>query len=166
MKVSFWVPFFPLLILCGCFNRIHEPQPTEDLRGIEVSSTEVDAGEPVSATMVLVYQLPVGSSRPSVQVGGVRMAACFNPKPSENEFSCQGELTVPGSLTLLEGNTSFRDVGNVEVKRGEEVRLEHTFTFTSTEPQAVEVQAVLQVLRPNDPPGTDRGTEAVLITFR
>lgn len=165
MKVSFWMLLFPLLLLCGCFNPLHEPQPTEGV-GVEVSSTEVKAGEPVGVTMVLVYDLPDGSSLPSLQIGGRRVAACFNPTPSENDLPCPGELAVPGSLSLLEGNTSFRDVGNIEVKRGEEVRVARTFTFTSTKPQAVEVQAVLQALSPNNPPFIHSSTETILITFR
>jgi hypothetical protein len=151
---------FLLLVLCGCVNRIHDPGATEDLQVVEVSATEVEVGEPVRVTVAVVYRASVGSYSPTVQVGRVRIAACFDTDALEIDPSCE---RLPDSLTLLEGVASYQDIGQREVERGEELRVEHTFAFTSTVPQTVEIQAALQTL--NDL-RIERTTEPLSVAFQ
>ena len=107
MKVPLRVLLFSLLLLCSC-NRIHEPKPTEGVERVEVSTTEVEAGEPVNITVVLVYRTPDGYESPSFQFDDRRLVICFRPQLSEVEPSCPDDLTLPSSLTLLEGSTTFQ----------------------------------------------------------
>jgi hypothetical protein len=160
MKPKVWIPLALLLFLGGCFNELHDPGATEDLQNIEVSATEVSVGDPVQVTLTLAYRVSVGSSFPSYEVGGVRMATCFNPKSGLGDDLC---YKLPENIRLVGESETYRDVEKFELGRGEERKVEHTFTFTSTVPQVVELNATLVTINPKT---LDQGTPIKSVEFK
>ncbi|MDQ3397952.1 MAG: hypothetical protein M3511_09305 [Deinococcota bacterium] len=142
MKLSLALAIM-IVLLGGCpigdhFDFITGPKPV-----VTVSVNEAAAGDFVDVTVKTRWFLRETSQSPEQRIY-IEIGACFEVLSSEEVGGfCSSTLPLPNGLKLAEGDTPFTDYGELVIKRGESVDLEHHFRLTADQPAEVVITGIL-----------------------
>lgn len=139
---------FALLTSCTMPENYYD-FPQQDRPTENVDRTVAAVGEPVIVTIQTGFNLRKTSRNASFTINHIDLGACLQSLPvGTTEIhlgSCtEKDATTYGSIRLLSNSQIVSEPKTVTVKRGEYVKVSHTFTFTSDTPNKIWVQASLR----------------------
>ena len=116
---------------------------------ITVNKSQAVVGERVTVTLTGGFVNIAEARSPDLIIYGFRLGACFG-RTADQPVQARGGLCsledspLPSYIAIAEGQSYRKAFGEQVVKSGEEIVLEHTFSFTSAEPGPVRLRAVSQ----------------------
>jgi hypothetical protein len=118
----------------------------------EADQRTAGVGEPVEVTLATTFKLFEQSRVPQRAVTEIELGACFGTSVAQSESlnnphgycaAIETDESLPAWLSLADSTSHVSAVPKVIVRRGQEVRVEHTFSFTRTEPGQVVILPAL-----------------------
>ena len=134
----------------------------------EANTTLVRVGESVEVTLTSIFELPEQSRVSQRTVTRIKFGACFGTDVAQSSNSLnnaqgycdpnQGDDSPPTWITLTDGSSHMSDIPDILVRRGQKVKVEHTFSFTRTEPGKVVILPFIRATPEADGPIFRGGT--------
>lgn len=135
---------------------------------VEADKLTARVGEPVEVTLTGGFEVAEKYYLEETVVPGLLLGACLAYVPDETVRGglCNNDdEPLPDSLSMVSGTTYVKDFGNFVVKRGESRQIQHTFTFTSSQPGEIVIAPAYQIHDDAyESPGFESGT-ATRVTF-
>ena len=143
-----------VLSLAACSKRV-DGRLMEPL-SITVSKSQAAVGEPITVTMTGGFVNLAAARSPDLIVADFRLGACFGKTGTIAGGLClDKDSPLPSYIVIAEGQSYQKTFDKQVIRRGQEVTLKHSFSFTSTEPGSVGLFAVSQrkIYEDSDSPG-------------
>lgn len=146
------------LVLVICLSACNPSTDTFDYVVTSTPSYEVDrrtanVGEPVEVTLATTFKLFEQSQVLQRAVTEIELGACFGTSVAQESeslnnprgycASIETDKSLPAWLRLVDSTSHVSAVPKVIVRRGQEVRVKRTFSFTRMEPGQVVILPAL-----------------------
>lgn len=108
----------------------------------------VGVGEPVEITLTSGLIVAEKYYQEEFASSDLRLGACLtygSDRTVRGGLCNNDDKPLPDPLEMVSGTTYVKDFGNLVVKRGEHLEIQHTFAFTSSRPGEVVITPAYQV---------------------